>query len=155
MKLVSACLVGICATYKGGAHPRGQLIEMVRRGEAVPICPEQVGGLSTPRPPAEIVGGTAQDVLNGVARVVTRDGVDVTDNYLRGAHETLRLAQSLGGGMVILKERSPSCGVESVYDGTHLGHLIAGCGVTTALLRQAGIAVVSDESLEAGAATKR
>jgi uncharacterized protein YbbK (DUF523 family) len=117
---------------------------MLRRGEVLPVCPEQLGGLPTPRPPAEIVGGSGEDVLDGQARVITRDGQDVTDNYLRGALEVLRLAQLAGVDEAILKERSPSCASTEIYDGTFSGTLRPGCGVTTALLRRHGIRVVSD-----------
>jgi uncharacterized protein YbbK (DUF523 family) len=145
VKLVSACLIGMCTTFRGGANARNVFEELVAAGKAVPFCPEQLGGLPTPRPPAEIVGGTGEDVLDGRARVVTSDGADVTENYLRGAHETLRLAQLVGADEVILKERSPSCGVERVHDGTFSGTTIPGSGVTTALLRRHGFKVTSDE----------
>lgn len=110
----------------------------------LPVCPEQLGGLPTPRPPAEIVGGSGEDVLDGTARVLTCDGIDITDNYLRGAREVLRLAQLAGAQEVILKERSPSCASCEIYDGSFTGKLKAGCGVTTALLRRNGFRVVSD-----------
>jgi uncharacterized protein YbbK (DUF523 family) len=147
VKLISSCLVGVCATWRAGSNVASPFEEMLRRGEVLPVCPEQLGGLPTPRPPAEIVGGSGEDVLDGLARVVTRDGVDVTENYLRGANEVLRLAQLVGATEAILKERSPSCASTEIYDGTFSGALRPGCGVTTALLRRRGIHVISEKAV--------
>jgi len=102
----------------------------------VPVCPEQLGGLATPRPPAHLEGGDGDAVLDGRARVVTDAGVDVTDQYLRGAAEALRLARTCGAPRAILKERSPSCGCALVHCN---GALRPGIGVTAALLRREGI----------------
>jgi uncharacterized protein YbbK (DUF523 family) len=104
-----------------------------------------LGGLSTPRPPAEVFGGTAEDVLSGKARVIQCDGTDVTDAFLRGAREVLKLARLVQPELIIFKENSPSCGVKIVYDGTHTHRLIPGCGVTTALLQKNGFKVVSEK----------
>ena len=144
MKLISSCLVGVCATWKAGSNVASPFEELLRRGEVLPVCPEQLGGLPTPRPAAEIVGGSGEDVLDGRAHVVTRDGTDVTENYLRGASEVLRLAKLVSAEQVILKERSPSCASTQIYDGTFTGTLRDGCGVTTALLRREGFTVLSD-----------
>jgi len=143
--IVSACLAGFHTTYRGQHHTSERIREMVRRGEAIPVCPEQLGGLATPRPPAEITGGTAEDVLKAAARVRRPDGADVTDAFLRGAREILNLALLVRPELVIFKEKSPSCGVSTIYDGSHSGKLIPGCGITTALLRSHGFQVVSDE----------
>jgi uncharacterized protein YbbK (DUF523 family) len=145
MKLVSACLIGICSTYRQSSNTHNIFEQLLRDGEAVPICPEQLGGLPTPRPPAEIVGGDGKDVLSGDARVVTSSGSDVTENYIRGAREALRIATLVKPDLIILKERSPSCGVSVIYDGTFTKNLRPGTGVTTALLRANGYRVVSDE----------
>ena len=145
MKLVSSCLVGLCTTYKAGANTRSVFEELVAAGNAMPFCPEQAGGLPTPRPPAEIIGGSGEDVLDGRARVCTAEGQDVTGNYVQGARQTLALARLVKADEVILKERSPSCGVRFIYDGTFSGKLVPGCGVTTALLRRNGFGVTSDE----------
>ncbi len=145
VKLVSACLLGCEVTWRGGHNLREELMRFAAAGELIPICPEQLGGLPTPRPPAEIVGGDGHAVLEGRARVLTQQGQDVTENYLRGAREVLRLASTVQAELVILKERSPSCGVHWIYDGTFTGRIVAGCGVTTALLQREGFAVVSDE----------
>lgn len=116
---------------------------MVQRGEAVFVCPEQLGGLSTPRPPARIHGGTGADVIDGKAKVLTNKGVDVTEQFLKGAHEALKMAQLVNAREAILKERSPSCGSDHIYgdDG-----MIDGQGVTAALLERHGIKVYSEET---------
>ncbi len=142
--LVSACLLGIPCAYDGSARPRPELIALAARGLVVPICPEVAGGLPTPRPPAEIVGGDGDDVLNGQARVVTVKGEDVTAAYQRGAECALATVRRHGITTVILKQRSPSCGSARIYDGTHSGHLVAGQGVTAALLRRHGVIVWSE-----------
>jgi uncharacterized protein YbbK (DUF523 family) len=145
MKLVSSCLMGLCTNWRGGASTRAALEKLLQSGEAVPFCPEQMGGLPTPRPPAEIQGGTGEDVLDGRARVMTQGGEDVTEHYLRGARETLKIAQAVAPELIVLKERSPSCGVRQIYDGTFSGITITGHGVTTALLLRNGFNVTSDE----------
>jgi uncharacterized protein YbbK (DUF523 family) len=146
MKVISACLVGCHCRYDGDANLVDRFQLMVERGEAVFVCPEQLGGLSTPRPPAQIVGGTGEDVLDGKARVITDKGEDVTESFLKGAHEALRMAQLVKAKEAILKERSPSCGSSLIYDGTFTGNKIPGRGVTAALLERHGIQVYSEES---------
>ena len=104
-----------------------------------PICPEVLGGLSIPREPAEIVGGVGEDVLDGHAKVITNNGIDVTEQFIKGAFETLKIAQELDATMVILKERSPSCGSSMIYAGEFNGTKKQGTGVTAALLKRNGI----------------
>ena len=135
--LISACLLGACCRYDGAskAHPLAALL--AERHTLVPVCPEQLGGLPTPRPPAERRGG----------RVVTQSG-DVTEQYLRGAEETLKLCKLLGCEAAVLKERSPSCGRGQVYDGTFSGTLTAGDGVTAELLAAHGIMVYGESQIE-------
>ena len=135
--LISACLLGACCRYDGAskAHPLAALL--AERHTLVPVCPEQLGGLPTPRPPAERRGG----------RVVTQSG-DVTEQYLRGAEETLKLCKLLGCEAAVLKERSPSCGRGQVYDGTFSGTLTAGDGVTAELLAAHGILVYGESQIE-------
>ena len=135
--LISACLLGACCRYDGvsKAHPLAALL--AERHTLVPVCPEQLGGLPTPRPPAERRGG----------RVVTQSG-DVTEQYLRGAEETLKLCKLLGCEAAVLKERSPSCGRGQVYDGTFSGTLTAGDGVTAELLAAHGILVYGESQIE-------
>jgi uncharacterized protein YbbK (DUF523 family) len=146
--LVSACLAGLATTHNGVAKPSPRVMELVRQGRAIMVCPEQLGGLPTPRRPAEIVGGDGGEVLGGDARVVDDQGADVTANYLRGAREALKAARLAGSTRAILKARSPSCGTARIHDGTFSGAVTDGAGVTAALLRQHGIEVLSEEDLE-------
>jgi uncharacterized protein YbbK (DUF523 family) len=120
-------------------------------GRAVAVCPELLGGFSTPREPAEIIGGTGEDVLDGKARVVTRSGKDVTGMYLKGARKTLDTALELGAATVVLKQNSPSCGSTMIYNGEFTGRKIPGGGVTAALLRKNGIEVISEDEFAARA----
>jgi uncharacterized protein YbbK (DUF523 family) len=143
--LVSACLLGICTRYDGGCFPIPCLIELAARGLAVPVCPEVAGGLPVPRPPAEIVGGDGQAVLDGQARVLTIDGQDVTRAFLSGARQALETAQRLGIRQAVLKENSPSCGRRRIYDGTFSDRLVSGQGVAAVLLQRNGITVLSEE----------
>lgn len=143
MILVSACLVGMRCRYdgRGSADPVG--VELVRKGLAIPACPEQLGGLTTPRRPAEICGGDGADVLAGRASVMDNGGGDVSRAFLQGAFETLRLCRRCRIESAVLKGRSPSCGCGRIYDGTFSGVLREGNGVTAALLLQHGIEVSS------------
>ena len=145
--LVSACLAGVPSRYDSTGSYEDAVARLVAEGRAVLVCPEVDGGLGTPRPPAEIVGGDGSDVLEGRARVVTNDGTDVTDAYLAGARIALAAAQRAGAGVAILKARSPSCGRGEIYDGTHTRTLPAGDGVTAALLRKHDIQVLTDEDV--------
>ena len=146
--LVSACLLGTPTTYDRRSHPQGELIALAAQGRVVPVCPEVAGGLPVPRSPAEIVGGDGDDVLDGRARVVTIAEEDVTGAYLRGAECALAVARRYGITMAILKQRSPACGVSRIYDGTHSRRLVAGQGVTAALLRRHGVTIWSEKSQE-------
>lgn len=143
--LVSACLAGVPTRFDGTGTHDSLVHQLVAEGRAVLVCPEVDGGLGTPRPPAEIVGGDGYDVLAGRARVLTKDGTDVTDAYVRGAEAALAAATRAGARAAILKSRSPSCGKEQIYDGTHTRTLRSGDGVTVALLRKSGVTVFSDE----------
>lgn len=136
--VVSACLVGVRCRYNGESCEIPQLMKLVAEGKALPICPEQLGGLPTPRPKAEIVNGSGEDVISRKTRVVTEDGIDVTGSFLKGANEVLRLAMLIGSKSAILKQKSPSCGCGRIYN---RGKLVTGNGVTTALLLQNGIDV--------------
>lgn len=139
--LVSACLAGVACRYDGTACPDPVVEALVRSGRAVPACPEQLGGLPTPRRRAEIRGGDGEAVLDGRARVVDEAGEDVTEAFLRGAREALRLARLAGAGGALLKARSPSCAAGEIHDGTFSGRRRAGAGVTAALLRREGLDV--------------
>ena len=141
--VISACLLGVRCRYDGGDSRNETAIKQGQQYALIPVCPEESGGLPTPRPPAEIVGGDGGDVLDGRAKVMTTDGTDVTEAYLKGAHHALRVAQSNRATHVVLKARSPSCGCGDIYDGTFSGTLTPGDGVTTALLKRHGITVTS------------
>ncbi len=152
MILVSACLAGLHTKYDGGSNPVPAIVELVRSGRAIPVCPEQLGGLATPRPPAEMVGGDGHQVWSGLARVLTGRGDDVTTAFRRGAQEVLALARLTGCTGAVLKEGSPSCGVNRVYNGTFSGVCVSGSGVTTVLLQRNGFTVRSEREwlLKAG-----
>lgn len=145
MLVVSACLAGMKVRYNGTDCLEDVIGDMVRSGKAVTVCPEILGGFQTPREPAEIQGGTGEDVLDGTARVVDRSGADVTEQYIAGAIETLGICQKMGATEIVLKENSPSCGSSMIYNGDFSGEKIPGEGVTTALLKRNGIKVWSEE----------
>ncbi len=138
--LVSACLLGIRCAYDGRPRFYRRLHQKLR-GRAVPCCPEQLGGLSTPRLPAEISGGTGGDVLDGQAAVLSSGGDDCCSQYRRGAWEAVKLARQLGVGRAVLRPRSPACGPYCHYDGSFSRNLVKGEGVAAAALRRAGVQV--------------
>jgi len=144
VRLVSACLVGVNCRYDGGNSLDERVMGLVSCCLLVPVCPEQLGGLGTPRQPMRIVGGSGGDVLDGKARVVNKSGEDVTRNLVVGAEEVLRIARLLGVRTAILKAGSPSCGCGEIRDS---GIPRRGDGVTTALLKRNGIRVVTEEEL--------
>jgi len=145
MKLISACLCGINSKYNGGNNLNPYWLEMLARGELIPVCPEQMGGLPTPRFPCELTGGDGYDVLKAKALAVTRNGQDITENLLKGATETLNMAHHAKVEGAIFQSRSPSCGCGLIYDGTFRKKLIQGDGVTTALLKQNGLPVWNEQ----------
>jgi len=147
MKLVSACLVGINCMYDGKNKLNSKVFKKFRKGELIPVCPEQLGGLPTPREIQEIVAGQGEDVLKGKAKVMTASGRDVTKNFIRGAEETLMIAKSLGIKEAVLKSRSPSCGCKQIYDGSFSGKLKRGEGVTAAILKNNGVKVVTEKDI--------
>lgn len=136
--MVSGCLVGLHCRYDGRSISRPSVLKNAGSEQYIVVCPEQLGGLSTPREMSQIVGGDGEDVLLGKAKVITEKGWDVTKHFLKGAEETLILAQLCNIKKAIFKDKSPSCGVKKIYRGTQLGE---GCGVTTALLIREGITV--------------
>lgn len=144
--MVSSCLAGMKVRYNGTDCLDEKIQKLLNENQAIAVCPELLGGFSTPREPAEIVGGDGEDVLAGTAKVVDRSGTDVTELYLKGAYITLEKAQEVSATMVVLKENSPSCGSTMIYNGEFKGKKIAGNGVTAALLRKNGIEVTSEES---------
>ena len=135
--LVSACLLGCPCRYDGKSKPNDAVLALMEHHTLIPICPEQMGGLATPRVPAERKGGG----------VFTERGGDVTEQYRRGAEEALRLAQLYGCKYAILKERSPSCGSGQIYDGSFSRRLIDGNGVTAQLLKAHGIKVLGESEV--------
>ena len=141
MLMVSACLCGIACRYDAAAFADGELSRLVREGRAIPVCPECLGGLPTPRTPCEICGGDGDDVLEGRALVMDKNGQDQTAAFIKGAQYTLQAALSVGANQAILKARSPSCGCGCIYDGSFSGILRKGNGVTAALLLRNGIQV--------------
>lgn len=136
--LISACLLGTACRYDGESRGKVDALRLRSRYELIPVCPEQLGGLPTPRPPAERQG----------AWVRTKAGQDVTDAYQKGAEEALRLAKLMGCRKALLKEKSPSCGSGAIYDGAFTGNLTAGDGVTAELLKKEGILVLGESRWE-------
>jgi uncharacterized protein YbbK (DUF523 family) len=148
MKLISACLLGIKCTWDGTDKYRNEgAIEFLRNEILIPVCPEQLGGLKTPRLAQEIQGGSGEDVLDGKCKVKNTSGENVTQEFIRGAKETLGIAKLFKVGEFIGKSRSPSCGCGRIYDGTFSNKLVDGNGVTIALLKRNGIKVIREEDL--------
>ncbi|WP_127540813.1 DUF523 domain-containing protein [Paenibacillus illinoisensis] len=142
--LVSSCLAGVACRYNGTASLDEKIQELVAQEQALMVCPELLGGFSTPREPAEVIGGTGKDVLAGTAQVIERGGRDVTELYIKGAYQTLEWAKRLNVTCIVLKEFSPSCGTQAIYDGNFANHKVQGEGVTSALLRHEGYEVISE-----------
>ncbi len=132
---VSACLCGFPCRYDGKSKPDERIKALYEEGRALPVCPEKLGGLTTPRTPCEIING----------RVVSSDGEDRTNEYLLGSQRVLELCKKHGIKKAILKQNSPSCGSTHIYDGTFSGTLIEGEGCLTALLRKNGIEVTGEK----------
>ena len=147
MILISACLLGRNVKYSGGNNLCPWLAKYYNTDDFIAICPECFGVLPIPRPPAEIQGGSGEDVLNGTATVADKDGKDVTQNFINGAQKALAYAKKHNANCAILKARSPSCGCGMIYDGTFSGGKKAGNGVTAALFLQHGIKVYTEESI--------
>ena len=135
--IVSACLLGIGCRYDGKHKANPEVLRLKEKYNLIPVCPEIYGGLPTPRVPSERIGES----------VMMKDGTDVTDNYKRGALETLELCRIYGATTAILKERSPSCGKGEIYDGTFTGALTARDGVTAELLIAEGIRVLGESEI--------
>lgn len=147
MKLCSACLLGINCTWSNGNKLNPKVIELSKTEVLIPVCPEQLGGLTTPRTPQEILNGSGQDVISGKGKVLNKDNKDVTQYFLKGAEETLQIAKMLGVKEFIGKQKSPSCGCGLTYDGTFSGTLIKADGVTTAYLKINGLKVIPEEKI--------
>ena len=147
MILVSACLLGISCKYNGDNNESEQVRKYLKDKEFILVCPEQLGGMSTPRDPSEIIYLDNDDIIEGKTRVINNNNLDVTKQFKKGALETLKIANMYGCKKAILKEGSPSCGSSFVYDGTFTGKKVNGSGVTTSLLRQNNIVVISEKDI--------
>lgn len=147
MYIISACLCGVNCKYSGKNNLNSKCVDIFKNGEAILVCPEQLGGLSTPRNPAEIQG-TSKGVLSGRDVILDNENIDVTKEFLKGAYETLYIAKLSNATKAILKEGSPSCGVNYIYDGSFSGRKIKGKGLTAIILENNGINVMSDTDLE-------
>ena len=135
--LVSACLLGENCKYNGKNNRNKKVLEYIKDKEVIPICPEVFGGLSTPRIPSEIKGDT----------VINKEGNDVTKNFMDGAYKTLSIAKKYNIKKAILKQKSPSCGCGKIYDGNFNGNVIDGDGITTRLLKENNIEILTEEDL--------
>lgn len=136
--IVSACLAGIKCRYDGSHKRHHEVARLVSEGKALPVCPEQLGGLPTPRQPAQFAEGDGEALLAGKGALTTQDGQDVSETFLRGAQEVERLALEIGARRAILCEKSPACGPTLVW---REGELVPGQGVCAALLKRAGLKV--------------
>ena len=145
MILVSACLLGINCKYNNSNNENSKVREYLEGKEFVIVCPEQLGGLNTPRDPSEIVLSKEKDIKE--YKLISNKGKDVTENFLKGANETLKIAQLYNCKKAIMKDGSPSCGSTYIYDGSFSGREIPGEGVTTSLLRKNNIKVLSEKEL--------
>jgi len=145
MYIISGCLCGINCKYNGLNNLDNNCLDLLKSGQAILVCPEQLGGLSTPRVPAEISSKDKENIKSEKFRVITKDNKDVTQEFIKGAYETLKIAKEIGVEKAILKDGSPSCGTNFIYDGTFSGKKIKGMGVTARLLIENGIDVISDK----------
>jgi uncharacterized protein YbbK (DUF523 family) len=136
--LISACLVGDKTKYDGKSNYTPKIKDLLEKYELVPFCPEVEGGLRIPRTPSERKDG----------KVISKGGKDVTRQFELGAQKALNICKYLGIEIAILKEKSPSCGVNEIYDGSHTGKTIPGQGVTTELLRNNGIKVINEDQID-------
>lgn len=138
--LISACLLGINCKYNGESNYNQRIVDLTKDEKVIPVCPEQLGGLTTPRLPCEIV------ILNGERRVIRNDGIDVTEAFQKGAEETLKIAKMFNENIAVLKTKSPSCGSCQIYDGTFSGRVIEGSGLTAELLTDYHIRVFDEDN---------
>lgn len=135
--LISACLLGVNCRYNGKTKEMNDIQKLMKKHTLIPVCPEILGGLPTPRAAVEIQNG----------RCINTDGIDVTEQFERGAKEVLRLAKLYNCDTVIFQERSPSCGSGQIYDGSFTGTLTTGDGMTARLLKENGIKIIGDSKI--------
>ncbi|MDK2564585.1 DUF523 domain-containing protein [Romboutsia sedimentorum] len=147
MILVSACLIGINCKYNGYNNKNEKVIQYLKDKQFIIACPEQLGGMSTPRDPSEIIELDTDDIIKGQTIVISNKSLDVTNKFKEGAKETLKIANIYNCKEAILKDGSPSCGSSYIYDGTFSSKKIDGVGVTTVLLINNGIKVISEKEL--------
>ena len=148
IKLISACLIGIKCRYDGRSKICLKAKKLFEREKIIPVCPEQLGGLPTPRIPSEVVNGNGTGVIKGKNKVIDKNGKNVTAKFLKGAQETLKIAKAVGAQEFIGKSKSPSCGAGFTYDGTFSNKLLEGDGVTAALLKSQGIRAITEKDLD-------
>ncbi|SCJ55777.1 Uncharacterized conserved protein [uncultured Clostridium sp.] len=146
MYLISACLCGVNCKYNGSNNYSKYCDDLFKSGKAILICPEQLGGLPTPRIPSEMIQN-AEEILKREGKIFTKDGRDVTEEFVKGANEVEEIAKKLNIEGAILKDGSPSCGVNYVYDGTFTGKKIKGRGITAEILVRNGISVISENDI--------
>lgn len=139
MIIISACLCGCDCKYNGKNNKNESCVELLKRGKAVLVCPEQLGGMTTPRVPSEILKN------DGKISVISKEGKDVSKEFKKGAKEALKIAKLVDAKVAILKNGSPSCGSKYIYDGTFLGNKIKGEGITAKLFMENGIEVFSED----------
>ena len=146
MYLISACLCGVNCKYNGANNYNEICDKLFSSGKAILVCPEQLGGLPTPRIPSEMIQ-KAEDILKREGKIFTKDGRDVTEEFVKGANEVEEIAKKLNIEGAILKDGSPSCGVNYVYDGTFTGKKIKGRGITAEILVKNGVFVMSENDI--------
>jgi len=146
--VVSACLLGFKCRWDGESRPCEKLIDLYKKGEILPICPEELGGLSTPRIPSEVKCGDGSGVVKGVNFVFDKNGKDVTKNFLIGAEKAVELAKKFGATGFLGKSKSPSCGSGCTYDGTFTGKLIKGDGVAVAFFKKNKFNILTENDIE-------
>ena len=143
MILVSACLLGINCKYNGDNNKSEKIREYLKGKQFIIVCPEQLGGLSTPRIPSEIINNDSD-----IRKVMSKEGIDVTENFIKGADEALKIARMYNCTEAILKEGSPSCGSKQIYDGSFSGVKIDGMGITADVLKKEGLKILSEKDFE-------
>lgn len=148
MIAVSACLCGINTRYDGGNNLNGEILKLMECGRVMPFCPEQLGGLGTPRLPCEISGGCGNDVMEGSAVIINSEGKNLTDEFLKGAHESIKICRRCNIKIAVLKSKSPSCGCGEIYDGSFTGNKIKGNGITAEVFIRNGIRVFTEEEID-------
>lgn len=147
MYLISACLCGVNCKYNGLNNYNEICDKLLASGKAILVCPEQLGGLPTPRIPSEIIGESSNILNDNNGSVIDKNGNDVTPQFVKGAKETLQIAKKLNIKKAILKDGSPSCGVNYIYDGNFNGTKIKGMGLTAQLLKESSIDIISELEL--------